>query len=382
MTCASGAASARVAISQLTCESCFLVDLSTGEALFRRAAERPLPNASTTKMVTALVVAAEASFDDLVRVSAAAAAVGGGGTDLSEGDLATVRDLLYVLLLDSSNEAAAALAEHVSGDVDSFVRLMNRAVSDLGANSTRFVNPHGLDEAGHAASAADLALIGQRVLDTPRLARIVASPRATVTINGTSRTVENRNVLLEDYRGAVGIKTGQTLGAGEVLVAAAERGERRLIAVAMRSEDAAADTRTMLDAGFAHLRSVARANAAAAAREAARADTLVREHETVGALVFDPAGATEVIAAEEVSAALAADAVAVQVRFTPSERLLLPLAEGETVGTVEVVAGDTVVATVPALAQDAVVVQETSWVGRAFSGILRTAAVMVAGIGA
>lgn len=329
-----------------------------------------------------MVVSRKTSPRDLVRVPAAAAAVGGGGMDLSEGDVATVGDLLTVLLLDSSNEAAAALAEHVSGDQDDFVALMNRLARSLGARGTTFVNPHGLDTSGHASTAEDLALIGQRVLATPQLARIVASPRASVTVNGSSRSVENRNVLLEGYAGAVGIKTGRTLGAGEVLVAAARRGPHALIAVAMRSQDAAADARRLLDAGFVYLRDEARKSAAAAAREAAEPDVLLREGQAVGALVFDPAGATEVVAAEEVTVLLPSEVVTVELRFTPSDELLLPLGEGEVVGNVDVIAGGDVIASVPALAQGAVMIEEQSWAGRALGGILRTAALVVAGVGA
>ena len=333
-------------------------------------------------MVTALVVSRKTSPGDLVRVSAAAGAVGGGGMDLSEGDLATVKDLLYILLLDSSNEAASALAEHVSGDQGDFVALMNRTARSLGATGTSFVNPHGLDATGHASTASDLALIGQRVLATPELARIVSAPRATVTVSGSTRSVENRNVLLESYRGAVGVKTGQTLGAGEVLVAAARRGPHALIAVAMRSQEAAADARRLLDAGFAYLEERADEEAAEAAREAAEPDVVLLERQAVGALVFDPAGATEVVAAEEVTTLLPEDVLTVDLRFTPADELLLPLGEGEEVGTVDVIAAGEVVATVPALAQDAVMIEEQSWAARTLGGILRTAASVVAGVGA
>ena len=381
LTCGSFASARRITVEGLTCEACLLVDMSTGQTLFGRAARRRLPNASTTKMATALVVAREASLRDLVRVSSAAASVGGGGLDLSEGDVVTVRDLLHALLLDSSNESAVALAEHVAGDAGTFVGLMNRLARTVGATDTHFENPHGLDEAGHYSTASDLALLTQRVLDTPALARIVAVGRATISVDGASRTVENRNVLLESYTGAIGVKTGRTLGAGEVLAAAARRGDRALIAIAMRSQDAAADARLMLDAGFVELRARAKREAAAEARAAATEEVLVTEHEPVGALVFDPAGATEVVAAEEVTGTLPEGTVAADLRFVPSDELFLPLREGDEVGTVEVVVDDVVVATVPALAQDEVIVEDTSWAGRAFSGILRTAAIVASGVG-
>ena len=367
----------------LGCEACLVLDASAGKVLYRRAIDRPLPNASTTKMMTALLVAESARPRELVRVSPDAASVGGGGLDLSPGDVYSVRDLLYALLLDSSNEAASALAEHVAGDVEDFVRAMNRRARELGATGTSFVNPHGLDAAGHASTARDLATIALELLQNRRLAAIVASPRRTISTPGGTATVENRNALLETYAGAIGVKTGQTLGAGEVLVAGARRGPRFLVAVAMRSSDAAADARRLLDYGFARLRRAAQLERERARAAAAEPGIVVAASERVGALVFDPAGATAVIAADEVSvpgAETSGDAITVV--FTPSQELLLPLASGDQIGTVEVMSGDEVIATVPALAGDPIGVEDSSWGTRALTGLLRTAAIVMEGIAA
>lgn len=358
----------------LTCESCLLVDRSTGEILFRRAIHRRLPNASTTKMVTALVTVSRSRMREAVDVSAPAAAVGGGGLDLDEGDVWSVRDLLYAVLLDSSNEAAAALADHWGGGERAFLRAMNDAARSLGAEDTRFANPHGLDQAGHYSSAADLALIAGEVLDTPALARIVATPRRTIEGPRGAVTIENRNLLLEGYIGAIGVKTGRTLGAGEVLVAAARRGSRELIAVAMRSTGAAADARILLDLGFEELRARARRE-----RKAARQPgLLLSAREQVGVLVFDPSGATAVVAGADVQGVT--PPLGIEITFTPADQLFLPLQEGEEIGTVQVMSGDSVLGTVPALADDEVASARSNWGTRALSGLLRTAAFVVAGI--
>lgn len=363
------------------CGSCLVLDATGGKVLFERAPGKPLPNASTTKMMTALLVEEAADPNEPVRVSPEAAEVGGGGLDLSAGDVYTVRDLLYALLLDSSNEAASALATHVAGDVTAFVRAMNRRARALGASDTHYSNPHGLDAAGHYSSAHDLVTISLALLDRPLLARIVASPRRTIAAPDGPRLVENRNALLEGYKGAIGVKTGRTLGAGEVLVAAARRGPHFLVAVAMRSPDAASDARELLDYGFARLRR-AEARARARARAAASEEGLVLgTNEKVGALVFDPAGATGVVSGGDVSAPRSlTDGIAVI--FTPSEQLLLPLDEGEQIGTVQVMSGEEVIGSVPALADDAVEVDGSSWGTRAFSGLLRSAAVVMDGIAA
>ncbi|HET7481864.1 MAG TPA: serine hydrolase, partial [Actinomycetota bacterium] len=221
LTCATPAGAAPHP-PKITCARCIVVDES-GRVLYARNPRDRFPNASTTKMVTALLVAHRADPDETVVVSGAAAAVGGGGLDLVPGDVFTVDQLMRAMLLDSSNEAAAALAEHVGGTTARFVALMNAYLRRIGADRTHFVNPHGLDAPGHYASAADLASIGRHVLDDPYLARIVALRRATIPTPRGPATFDNRNLLLESYRGAIGIKTGYTLGAGNVLVAAARR---------------------------------------------------------------------------------------------------------------------------------------------------------------
>ena len=367
-------------LPSLTCEACLVVDKSTGEVLFGRAIHRQLPNASTTKMMTALVTVSEARMGELVTVSSEAAAVGGGGLDLQAGDIYAVRDLLYALLLDSSNEAAAALADHWGRGSAHFIRTMNRTARSLGAEDTLFANPHGLDQAGHYSSAFDLALIAQELLERPSLARIVATPRQAISVPGGTVTVENRNLLLESYRGTVGVKTGRTLGAGEVLVAAAERGPHGLIAVAMRSMDAAEDAETLLDLGFEELRAAARRERQEQARLARRPGLLLSAREQVGALVFDPSGSTAVVAGADVEGVTPAEGI--EITFRPADQLLLPLQEGEQIGTVQVMSGGSVLGTAPALAEDPVASAGSSWGARALSGLLRTAASVAAGVSA
>lgn len=331
-------------------------------------------------MMTALLVVQNAGLKELVTVTEEAALVGGGGLDLSPGDVYTVRDLLYALLLDSSNEAASALAVHVAGDEAGFVAAMNDRARRLGATGTRFSNPHGLDQPGHHSTARDLALIATELLEDRRLARIVASPRATIAAPGGPKVLKNRNALLESYRGAIGVKTGRTLGAGEVLVAAARRGARHLVAVVMRSADAAADAAALLDHGFARLRR-AEVRPRRGGEHDAVEDGVVRVREQVGAFVFDPAGATGVVAGAEMSVPRWTSGP-LDVVVVPYERMALPLGEGDEIGTVRLVAGGEVIASAPALAGDTVRVPPTSWGTRALAGVLRSAASVVEEIAA
>jgi D-alanyl-D-alanine carboxypeptidase (penicillin-binding protein 5/6) len=318
------------------CIRCIVVD-EDGNVLWSRNPRDRYPNASTTKMVTALLVAREAEPSEVVTVSSTAGAIGGGGLDLSAGQAYTVDALMHALLLDSSNEAAQALAEHVSGSGESFVGEMNRYVRSIGATRSHFANPHGLDAEGHYSSAADLAVIGAEVLDDPYLAEIVRTREATIPTPGGSATFENRNVLLETYDGAIGIKTGRTLGAGYVLVAAARRNGHRVITVAMNSYDVFADSAALLDWGFARLRRLDR-----------RGD-LVESGAEVGALVFDT-GSTEVVAGESLEGVLPRDPSDIKLSFIASADATLPIEGGDVVGTVEVSTERGEVGSVPAVA--------------------------------
>lgn len=344
----------------LTCAACLIaVD---EDVLWGREADSPRPNASTTKMVTALVVVAAGRLDAPVRASASAAATGGGGLDLRPGDVFSARDLLYALLLSSSNDAAVALAEHVAGTEEAFVALMNRFARSLGARASRFVTPHGLDVPGHFSTARDLARFALAVLRRPVLAEIVATP--ATTISGSSGTVKlvNTNPLLETYEGAIGVKTGYTAGAGDVLVAAAERKGRRLIAVAMGSGNAAADAAALLDYGFRVL----------------GRGVLARQGMVLGDLVFDPAGAVGVVPARTVRGI--PDPSSVAVRFEADDSVIPPIADGETVGTVVVSSqGGDVVARAPAIAQGDLGETGDEGAASVFGAVLRAAAWLVRG---
>lgn len=210
------------------------------------------PMASTTKMMTALVVLAEVDVTDRVVISQNAADAGESEIGLYAGESVSVNDLLHALLLQSANDAAIALAEHVGGSVGGFVEMMNDQVVELGLENTQFVNPHGLDADGHFSSATDLLAIARVGLDDPTFARIVqtTSYDLPVSPDGVARTARLTNELVRTYQGAFGVKTGFTDGAGLTLVAGADRDGRRIFAVVMGSEDHFADSARLLDFGF------------------------------------------------------------------------------------------------------------------------------------
>jgi serine-type D-Ala-D-Ala carboxypeptidase (penicillin-binding protein 5/6) len=366
--------------SRVTCAACVVMD-DTGRVLWGRAASAARPNASTTKMVTALVVVGATEPGEVVQVSSPAASVGGGGLDLDSGGVYTVQDLLYALLLTSSNEAALALAEHVSGSQEAFVRRMNRRAARLGASGTHFVNAHGLDAPGHVSTAKDLARIALALLDRPLLARIVATERTTIGTPAGTATIENRNPLLDGYPGAVGVKTGRTLGAGDVLVGAARRRGRTVVTVAMASRDVLADSRRLLDFGFREAARWERVRERAHAHTRSALAELGEPGTAVAALVFDLAGATDVVASKgDLDVVVASGEGPFDVVYEPQAGIELPLDAGERIGTLTIVDGGGTVAQVGAISSNPVPPSGNSWIVDALAGILRFAGWLAAGL--
>jgi len=234
-----------------------LVNPVTGETLAGRNADVQLPMASTTKMMTALVVVARAELDDVVTVPPAAGGVGESSAALVPGERLTVRDLLTGLLVGSGNDASIALAAHVGGSERGFVRLMNQRAAALGLRRTRFANPHGLDAPGHRSTVRDLVVLGRAFMAVPALRDLAGRRRATIPGPGGAgrRTLESKNLLLAIMPEADGIKTGNTDGAGYALVAHARRpglGVELYAAVigAPSEERRARDMRRLLQWGF------------------------------------------------------------------------------------------------------------------------------------
>jgi serine-type D-Ala-D-Ala carboxypeptidase (penicillin-binding protein 5/6) len=241
---------------ELDVPAAVLLDLRSGQLLLAVGPDRERPIASTTKIMTAVVVTERASLDDVVTVSEFAAAQGGSEAGLEPGEEITVRELLYALLLSSANDAAVALAEHVSGSVDAFVDVMNARAAQLGLGHTDYASPSGLDDAGYstARNLADLTRFVYRRPEAPSgvIEEIVRQMFHDVPApEGEPRHLQNRNALLWLYPGTIGVKTGQTEGAGFTLVAVADREDRRLLAVVLGGEDEVfSEAAALFDYGF------------------------------------------------------------------------------------------------------------------------------------
>lgn len=219
--CAAGPAAA--AGPDLDARAWALVDARSGDVLASHAASRRLPIASTTKMMTAYVAMQELPLEKMVRAAPYDATFGESLLELRPGEMVSVRDLLYGLILRSGNDAARDLALAAAGSEAAFVRQMNERAAALGLSDTHYANPIGLDQAGNYSSAYDLATLGRRLLGVPAFAKIADARTAVLRSLRPARRIETLNDLLLSVPWATGIKTGHTFGADYVLVASAER---------------------------------------------------------------------------------------------------------------------------------------------------------------
>lgn len=232
-------------------KAAIVIEASTGAILYEKNADLLLPEASTTKIMTALLTLERADPSEEFTVSPRAAATEGSQLGLAEGDRLSVRDLLYILMLKSGNDAAVALAEGICGTVERFVDAMNQKAEELGLSSTHFQNPHGLPDQGHETTARDLAELTAVAMENAVFAELVATKKATLTYK--RMVLENSNKLLWSYDGVVGVKTGFTKAAGRCLVSAAEREGIRLICVTLNDPDDWRDHAALYDTCFSRI---------------------------------------------------------------------------------------------------------------------------------
>ena len=213
-----------------------VLDRKSGLILYGKNENEKRKMASTTKIMTAIVVIENANLESIVTISQKAAGTGGSRLGLHTNDKVSVKDLLYGLLLCSGNDAAVALAEFVGGDLSGFSNLMNNKVSELGLTSTHFVTPHGLDNESHYTTAYELAKIADYALKNETFRNIVGTKNHTITINKYSKSLSNTNELLGNFEGVYGVKTGFTNGANRCLVTAIKRNNMDLICIVLGAD--------------------------------------------------------------------------------------------------------------------------------------------------
>ncbi|HEU0195364.1 MAG TPA: serine hydrolase [Gaiellales bacterium] len=244
------ARASKAAIPGVRAAAGILLDARTGKVLWEHRAHAPLPVASLTKLMTALLAVGHGGLDHPFTVTPAMLGAPGYTVGLTPGQRVTPRDMLAAALLASGNDAADALAVHSAGSIHHFVHRMNQRAAALGLADTRYSNPSGIIDAGNHSSAWDVASLSRTVLHQKVLRHLVRRPSYRAR-NGA--VYLNRNPLVSTYLGAIGIKTGSTTAAGQCLAAAARQRHRTLIAVLLHARgDPAAGAATLLDWGFAH----------------------------------------------------------------------------------------------------------------------------------
>lgn len=232
--------------SAVSASSAILLDGQTGRVLYEKQADKQSLIASTTKIMTALIVCEQTNVLDRVRIPQEAVGIEGSSMYLQAGEVLTVQDLLYGLMLHSGNDAAVALAIYCGGTVEGFAELMNDKAHRLGLNGTHFVNPNGLDSPGHYSTARDMGVLAAYAMENPIFAKTVSTK--TVTVG--NRSLRNHNKLLWLLEGADGVKTGFTKAAGRILVSSCTRHGRRLIAVTMNDGNDWKDHQNLMESGF------------------------------------------------------------------------------------------------------------------------------------
>ena len=241
-------------VPKIAGRAAIIVDLGTGQILYQQAATTRYPEASLTKMVTAIVAEDLAPLDTLITVQPAATQVVPNLMGISAGEQLTLRELLEGMLLDSGNDAAEAIAMGIV-DRSIFINFMNQKAAQLHLRGTHFTNPSGLDDTDHYSSAYDLAVIGATLLtDYPDLRMIVDTKQVAIPATARHKAFYPSNIdrLLWTYPGAIGIKPGYTGAADYCLAAAATRNGRTILVVVLGSTQHFTDAATLLDFGFRH----------------------------------------------------------------------------------------------------------------------------------
>ena len=243
---------------ELYAQSALLLDAENGRVLFEKNGYTQMPMASTTKIMTLIVALEYGNLDDIVTVSHYASTMPDVQLNIKEGEQYYLRDLLYSLMLESHNDSAVAIAEHIGGSVEGFAALMNEKARDIGAYCTNFVTPNGLDNEEHYTTAFDLALITRYALEKEAFIQITNTRSYSFSeVNGArSFQISNRNAFLDSYDCAIGVKTGFTGNAGYCFVGAVQKDGKTLISVVLacgwppNKTYKWHDTKLMMDYGF------------------------------------------------------------------------------------------------------------------------------------
>ena len=328
-------------IDSLYAKYAILMDADNGRVLYEKDGFSKAPMASTTKIMTLIIALENANMDDIVTVSDYAATMPDVQLNIKSGEQYRLGDLLYSLMLESHNDSAVAIAEHVGGSVEGFANLMNEKARELGAYDTHFVTPNGLDAKEHYTTAYDLALIASYAIKNPKFCEIIATPSYQFHEQSTGRafSVNNKDRFLTSYPGAIGIKTGFTGNAGYCFVGAANRDDKHLVSVVLASgwpphkSYKWKDTTKLMDYGFNNYSLTCVLGKGNVLGEVAVTDSI-------------EGGSIKAYSDEDVSL-LVNENEGIHYDIKLPESLKAPVSAGETVGTVDIYIDNMLYKTVP-----------------------------------
>lgn len=317
-----------IPVEAVSAEKGILLDASTGRILFEKRPDDRSLIASTTKIMTALVVCEQCNVLDSMAIPKEAVGVEGSSIYLREGEVMTIQELLYGLMLHSGNDAAVALAIYCGGTVSGFAELMNDKARQLGLTGTHFDNPHGLDSPGHYSTARDLATLSAYAMKNPIFVQTVSTKNVRIS----QRSLTNHNKLLWRLPGADGIKTGFTKAAGRILVSSAVRDGRRLICVTINDGNDWADHASLMEQGFADF----------------KVEKILSAGDYVGTveIVGGQSGRVQLLAEEDFSFPLTENERAEIILSGPGFSYA-PVVQGQIAGTAYICIGDNCIGKVP-----------------------------------
>jgi D-alanyl-D-alanine carboxypeptidase (penicillin-binding protein 5/6) len=332
-----------------------LINGKTGEVLWSKDPHRVMFPASTTKIMTTILLLENAALNETVTTSRLASATRGSSLYLAPGQEIQVSDLLYGLMLQSANDGSVAAAEHIAGSVEAFAAMMNMKARQLGARNTNFTNPHGLPDEEHVTTAYDLAMITQYAVKNPGFRKLISATRHTISWLGEEpRLLTNRIPLMKSYEGMIGGKMGYTLAAKRTFVGIAERDGMELIAVVLQAsgDQLWDDTVTLLDYGFNTFSLM----------------VPVKEGEIMGSVPLrfgEPVFLQAIKSYEVIRPTAEAENVSVELRVM--DKISAPVAKGEVLGEALITVDGNALGSVPLVAADdvqrAVLATGRFWIG-------------------
>ena len=328
-----------VTVSQadVSAQAAVIIEADSRKVIWSKNADALLPMASTTKIMTAMLTLRQPNLDDYFTVDTAAITVEGSSMGLRVGDQASLRALATGMLTVSGNDAANAAAVRISGSIAEFVKLMNITASEIGMKNTSFATPSGLDAKTHYSTAYDMALLAAEALENENFKSICSSKSAEATYGNPPyrRLLMNNNRMLRSYDGAIGVKTGFTKKSGRCLVSAAERDGIRVICVTLNAPNDWSDHTALLDLGFSSVELLS--------FTPEQLEYKIPVAGTKQKVSVIPSGSADV-------ACIAGDRNAVITKLNLPEFVYAPVRAGDTLGNIEYLYNDRVVAKVELIA--------------------------------